>query len=236
MIVTNIPNLSTKVQRYTAFTLAEVLITLGIIGVVAAMTIPVLMMKIENARYYNSFKKGYAIISQITESLLLEEGDMESAISTYGTLSKAYQAKVRVAKYCPAGTMVGECMPANSLTTMIDGAAFNANFHFYDRMVFADGSAVAIQQISADCSYVDGASKLCGGISIDINGLEKPNRRGRDIFLLQVTKNKLIPRGSQETNHWWAPGSTWYCNPSISDPNSGTACAYRLLHQGKMDY
>ncbi|MBQ8458562.1 type II secretion system protein, partial [bacterium] len=47
-----------------AFTLAEVLITLGVIGVVAAMTIPTLMTNIRAAQYRNKFKKTVSTLSQ----------------------------------------------------------------------------------------------------------------------------------------------------------------------------
>lgn len=46
-----------------AFTLAEVLITLGIIGVVAAMTIPVLIAKVHGRQYSTSFKKSLSTLS-----------------------------------------------------------------------------------------------------------------------------------------------------------------------------
>lgn len=47
-----------------AFTLAEVLITLGIIGVVAAFTIPVLMNNITNKQFEAAFLENYAILKQ----------------------------------------------------------------------------------------------------------------------------------------------------------------------------
>ena len=47
-----------------AFTLAEVLIALGIIGIVAAMTIPVLVANYRNMVLENQFKKSYSILSQ----------------------------------------------------------------------------------------------------------------------------------------------------------------------------
>ncbi len=47
-----------------AFTLAEVLITLGIIGVVAVMTIPTLIANTTNARYRSQFKKTISTLSQ----------------------------------------------------------------------------------------------------------------------------------------------------------------------------
>lgn len=53
-------------KKYTSpgFTLAEVLITLGIIGVVAAITIPTLIANIQGSRYRNQFKKVISTLSQ----------------------------------------------------------------------------------------------------------------------------------------------------------------------------
>ena len=45
------------------FTLAEVLITLGIIGIVAALTLPVLNTKIRNKQLESSFKAAYSLVS-----------------------------------------------------------------------------------------------------------------------------------------------------------------------------
>ena len=53
-----------SVKKRKAFTLAEVLITLGIIGVVAAMTIPTLVSNNKGARYRAQFKKTLATINQ----------------------------------------------------------------------------------------------------------------------------------------------------------------------------
>ena len=43
------------------FTLAEVLITLGIIGVVAAMTMPTLMNSTQGAQYKTAYKKALSL-------------------------------------------------------------------------------------------------------------------------------------------------------------------------------
>lgn len=49
---------------FTGFTMAEVLITIGIIGVVAAMTFPALVMHHRNKALESQFKKYYSIFSQ----------------------------------------------------------------------------------------------------------------------------------------------------------------------------
>ena len=57
-----------------AFTLAEVLITLGIIGVVAAMTLPSLIANYKKQQYVNSLKVGYSILNNGFRSMMAEEG------------------------------------------------------------------------------------------------------------------------------------------------------------------
>ena len=48
-------------KTFSAFTLAEVLITLGIIGVVAAMTMPTLMNQTQGAQYKTAYKKALSL-------------------------------------------------------------------------------------------------------------------------------------------------------------------------------
>lgn len=56
-------------NRNNGFTLAEVLITLGIIGVVVAMTIPTLISKYKHKEYETRFKKAYSMLAQATYDL-----------------------------------------------------------------------------------------------------------------------------------------------------------------------
>ena len=64
-----------RVCKKAAFTLAEVLITLGIIGIVAAITIPMLMTKYEKIRNVNQLKKTYSELSQAFKAAS-EENDL----------------------------------------------------------------------------------------------------------------------------------------------------------------
>lgn len=60
-----------------AFTLAEVLITLGIIGVVAALTIPSLVQNHKNQVVENKLKKFYSEINQAIQMAELDYGERE---------------------------------------------------------------------------------------------------------------------------------------------------------------
>lgn len=60
------------------FTLAEILITLGIIGVVGAMTIPALMTAYKAHRYKSQFLKSYSTIQQVIRRMIAEDVSTES--------------------------------------------------------------------------------------------------------------------------------------------------------------
>lgn len=61
-------------KRIFAFTLAEVLITLGIIGIVAAMTIPAIINNSEKQSIVSKVKEAYSIMSQATGQIKTECG------------------------------------------------------------------------------------------------------------------------------------------------------------------
>lgn len=88
-----------------AFTLAEVLITLGIIGVVAALTIPVLISNHRKSVVETKLEKFYSVMNQAITQSELENGDKSQwdidmsvnkdftdAVDTYGWYNK-YLAK-----------------------------------------------------------------------------------------------------------------------------------------------
>ena len=63
-------------QRYTAFTLAEVLITLGIIGIVAAYTIPTLISNSQKQGYAKGLEKFYSSFSQVLQQYAYDDGSI----------------------------------------------------------------------------------------------------------------------------------------------------------------
>ena len=64
------------------FTLAEVLITLGIIGVVAAMTMPTLINSTQGAQYKTAYKKALSVMSQaVVMNIALEDYDLSQTVA-----------------------------------------------------------------------------------------------------------------------------------------------------------
>ena len=73
------------------FTLAEVLITLGIIGVVAAMTMPTLINSTQGAQYKTAYKKALSVLSQaVVMNIALEDYDLSQTVAG-GDNTKAHE-------------------------------------------------------------------------------------------------------------------------------------------------
>lgn len=88
--------LHNKLKRHKAFTLAEVLITLGIIGVVAAMTIPTLINNYQKESAVTSVKAFYSEMSQAIKLSEVENGPTNSWDYGDGTVA---QTRVWFDKY-----------------------------------------------------------------------------------------------------------------------------------------
>ena len=71
--------------RFKGFTLAEVLITLVIIGVIASMTIPTLMNNTNKQEYVSRLKKTYSTLAQATNRIIADAGNPRADIGGWAT-------------------------------------------------------------------------------------------------------------------------------------------------------
>ena len=75
-----------------AFTLAEVLITMGIIGIVAALTIPALIANYQKQVTVDRLKKSFSVISNAFVTSQYENGDMNSwGMNSIGSVNDGYE-------------------------------------------------------------------------------------------------------------------------------------------------
>ncbi len=155
------------------FTLAEVLITLGIIGVVAAMTMPTLMNSTQGAQYKAAYKKALSALGQaVTLNVALDDYNFADTVaggaSTDYTIAKIINSRMNVVK-TEDGKGLGYAVNAD--TSSVTGAS-DANYSYY----FNDGIVFSFPKTSAACSNdsVKGIN-ICKGL-IDVNGQKGPNR------------------------------------------------------------
>lgn len=186
------------------FTLAEVLVTLGIIGVVAAMTIPTLIQEHQKRALATATKKFYSTMSQAVRTYMAEEGvdDLRNtplAIDNYDDIASPEAiSSIRnfVTKYLK---VVKECdYEANDCFAEeyknFDGSKPDYNFTtqaLWDGRrdyVLADGSIIRI-----------GYSLAPIELFVDINGKKGPNRVGYDLWSMTlfydgtIDESMLVP-------------------------------------------
>ena len=103
-------------RRVSAFTLAEVLITLGIIGVVAAMTMPVVINNIKYHGYDGAKRK---VLNSIGEAgrLLAIEGDLNGAADAEDFVKNRLAKKMSIAKFCDSSHLTDCGLPSTFYKT-----------------------------------------------------------------------------------------------------------------------
>lgn len=150
-----------------AFTLAEVLITLGIIGIVAALTLPNLIEEHQKKETSVKLQKMYSTLNQVIQKY---SADNETPIDNFNTslsekdfMEEYFAPYLHIVKRC---STVEECWGTNSPKTL-------------------DGKTVITPKYSIILSSgeIIGLSKHYGMIIYyDINGAKGYNKSGRDIF------------------------------------------------------
>lgn len=163
------------------FTLAEVLITLGIIGVVAAMTMPTLINQTNGAQYKAAYKKALSAISQaVTLNVALDDYNFADTVpgnsSTNYTVAKILNDRMNVVKSNQGADGIGYTVTDTETVTALGaatGTATNYTFYFNDGSVFSYKPQTAAVEggTAGGCTEAN----KCEGI-IDVNGQKGPNK------------------------------------------------------------
>ena len=168
-----------------AFTLAEVLITLGVIGVVAAVTMPTLVKNYQKKQTVTKLKKAYSELSQAMNIAQKDLGMFEDwdfanfptqADSAKYFFENVLKPNLKIAKYCD--TPPGECW-AEKIVTLKGEAYDNIEANYYKSNSFQTASGYSV-------NYWIHANGMGGWFFVDLNGPKKPNILGKDIFTFKL--------------------------------------------------
>lgn len=172
-----------------AFTLAEVLIVMSIIGIVAEMTIPSLVQSTQDQQYKSQLKKTYSVLESVYSLLATDNGGVyQYAVAACADLTctkDVFKTKLNYKNECASGSTAGVCIPTSANSKNLNGTAasgwgFNAPMA---GLVLNDGTALGLYLQN------DGG----GFITLDVNGLSLPNTWGRDLYLFRVDSQGIWP-------------------------------------------
>lgn len=226
-----------KLKRRHAFTLAEVLVTLTIIGVIAALTIPTLNQNTQNNELVSGCLKAYSSLSQAIDKMKIDYGPIglgkkwnSAEIFWKGTngdhrdgftaqfntvrIDDNYESKCYDKPIKELSNTVTDHSGFTMVTT--DGMCFNYSTGFCSDKGVADGVPTAQDKNLTNCM---------GRFLVDVNGEKGPNVYGRDIYFFLLVKGKgIIPAGNDNNSANCTKGS------------NGMDCAARVIKEKKINH
>ena len=225
--------------RKSAFTLAEVLITLGIIGVVAAMTLPSVLNKYQKQVTVAHLQKFYTSMNQALRRSEADNGEYKYWADGKSMGAEAYFEKYWK-PYLSGGRICNnysECnYPSNTPFFKIDGTpagtvlvskTARTTFMLPDGTVVINFTSMGGDGVDEDGNITNDVSRAA--IYVDINGGKAPNRHGKDVFVFKRYENGIInPYLIKNTD------LSSVCNRQTAD-----GCAAKIMKDGwqiKDDY
>lgn len=210
--------------KNNAFTLAEVLITLGIVGVVAAITIPNLIANSKAQKLRSQFLKSYSTVQQAFK--LMEQDDVSTDPSTYPprTFYKTFFQYFVGGVDCGVALKEAPCYGIEKIPETVTAKPYqsldgnsNIDRKWFDdgQLALSDGSLILIE----NPDYINPTLM----VSVDLNGYNNPpNKWGYDLFTFQFIDGELITMGDARSNY---PDTNKYCNRKGSGAMNGVSCA-----------
>lgn len=238
-------------NKYKAFTLAEILIVLSIIGIVAAETIPTIINDTKNAELVIKLKKEYAVLQQTYKLLAMDAGGSilyNPNFNCSGTTANCetnasanamndFANRLNLIKKCNNNMGCWYDTPLKFLggtyyTTNVD-SHWNNN---YGKAILSDGTMMRICIFNTNCSSTYGSppvnspiyNSICGSVVLDVNGAAPPNQMGRDYFVFWITRTGIYPVGIYNGG--------FSCETNSSGLSTSDGCAGKVLSEGDMNY
>ena len=204
-----------NIKKVTAFTLAETLIVMGIIGVVSALTLPNLNSSTGEKEKIAKVKKIYQNLNEALDRAQVVYGPYYEWGGSTTRFGERMTEFMRVSKNCKETNNTG-CFPKSTSRSDVNDSGIDAAGAY--KFITADGQSVAIQRNS---NIV--------GFWVDINGPNKGSHKfSKDIFffILRSKNDGIIPGDRPSTF------SSYFTNKdSITTP-----AARWIIEFDNMDY
>lgn len=223
-------------MKNTGFTLAETLITLGILGIVSAITLPSVINKFRALVLEKLFMKTYSELNQISRRFYYD----------YGISIPEYTQRTANENLPPNWHKLVDNIFPSYLKSMnkLSSPSADTSIHKIhamsgaDTLNICDNSGFMFDNTGKIYAFNDAPYPNENGpvICVDINGKKAPNKYGYDFFLFIFTLDGyVIPMGQSHINNTQTSGGGYNffnasCNPNNDNAFlSQTGCAYYAL-------
>ena len=179
--------------KSAAFTLAEVLVTLGIIGVVSAMTVPTLMQNYQRQSYITQLHKVYNEVQQGALRYMTDRNAinlMEAGLTNSAAMQEFLRDNFKIVSM---GTTDSD-MPWNNVSykNLNGGSWTSGTWGCGPCAVLASGAWVCADNPKCYTYSYGGHTSWYGMFFVDINGKKGPNIIGRDTFLMELWSDGVL--------------------------------------------
>ena len=215
-------------KKRNAFTLAEVLITIAILGIVAVMVMPIITTDVNKHTWTNGLRTAVSNLSNAFEQMMaiditnrLEGTNLWQNIINAPVVSANNDVRNELGRYLSI-TDMGTGIPDG--VTIIDQNNAEAGADVGDTVRFhlSNGTILYMRlydagrnrKTSQECRTIkSNGGSLCSWVAdmyVDVNGIKRPNRIGDDIYYFYLgSDGRLYPYGSNDVNLYLANIGTW---------------------------
>lgn len=231
------------------FTLAEVLIAMAIVGVVASLTAPWLMMNKKNAANATKLATIVSDLDNAFSSMVVDE-QVDSLRETAWMQANVNDRRQELAKHIAITNPVVQGNENYSYNTLGNGYKKSSNktsFSSSNAYNLKNGAIVYIRYAADDGRNVDSNLQQGGNLGsvvanvfIDVNGLNEPNTVGRDLFYFALgADGMLYPYGGKDYSIYnsgnetsiWSNQDAFACNDT-NVHTFGQGCTGRVVEEG----
>lgn len=233
------------------FTLSEVLITLGVVGIVAVLTIPGVMKNYQNRMYTAQLQKVYSQISDAVQAIMSDEHTDNFKETSAAAATSCSDGNTRA--NCSQGVpyFFNKYFKSVRKNCLADNSCVNSSSGFYKTISNASITGFSGYGTYVYCIQLVSGAALCGfynpsnhclSMTVDVNGLAQPNVIGRDVFSMDIHENGFVSdysSGCVMTSEGPSKGAA----PSHCSTGTGTAfetaggCLRSVIESGwKMEY
>ncbi len=224
-----------------AFTLAEILVVIGIIGVIASLTLPNLNNSTNNKETVAKLQKLYAELNNAHGQAVIKYGPVVSWYN--GTDNSTLMTRItgqrmgeflKVRKICDGA--VSGCFTAGTAKYLNNSNDVNYNNQNTYKMLLSNDISVTWGIYRNNCgdfkaSGNEPTNNVCGVFAVDIDGPNKgPHVWGKDLFRFAFAKDGIYPMGMEQEQHWGKDKLSSSCF------TKGVDCTGWIMTSGNMDY
>ena len=184
-------------KLFSAFTLTELLIALAILGALAGMAIPSLMEGLQKKQLTLQLKNTIAGIQQIAHNQMIAKNTKDLTLTDFNSPEKIlYEKNFPIVKSCEKAA---DCW-TESYKKISGNTASTRYLEGDNRSIILKNGAIisyGLSNVASKGLPSDSDDRDIGIFRIDINGIDKPNMIGRDVFWFYISKKGKILNHSQ---------------------------------------